>query len=123
MSRILSLVLIVVSGWMLYLASYHFSGVETADFAETFGHALDDKDFLFPFLGGVLGMLGGISVFLGGPGGATISFCGGLIATGYALSGAQSILVPDLAFWDNPTMVALAMVGIAIIAAVTRTAE
>ena len=120
MSRILSLALIALSGWMLYQSSYHFSGSGLDTFAQTFGVAVEDQNFLFPFIGGLLGMLGGVTVLFGGGGGATIAFCGGLIATGFSLATGAHFSFPNLAFWNNEFAVALAMLGIAAVAGVLR---
>lgn len=113
MRRILSLVLILASSWMLYQALMGFGGVNALQVPGALSHALSDANFIIPLLGAVLGLLGGITVFLGGAGGATIAFCGGLIASGFSLISGGVIAIPDLRFWENDVTVAIGMLAIA----------
>ncbi len=123
MRRILSLILIVASSWMLYQALTPFSNVGAIQIPHAVSLALADPEFVIPFLGAVLGLLGGITVFLGGAGGATIAFCGGVIAAGFSVMSGHSLAIPDLRFWENEAMVAIAMVAIAAWAALSRPAD
>ena len=82
MRRVFAILLIAASGWLLYqTAIQHLGSVERLFSGEVLAHK-DDLAFLMPALGGALGLLGGLTVFFNGPGGAAIAMAGGLAAGG-----------------------------------------
>ena len=123
MRRILSLVLIVASSWMLYKVLAPFGDVDALQMTSAISHAMGDADFIVAFLGGVLGLLGGITVFLGGAGGATIALCGGLLAASFSMLSGHSLAIPDMRFWENDVLVAIGMVAIAAWATLSRSSD
>ncbi len=105
---------------MLYQSSETFSGANLATLIQTLSYAADDKNFLFPFIGGMLGLIGGMTVFLGGGGGATIAFCGGLVASGFYLATGHNFDIPNYHFWENEAAVGVSMLAIACLAGLMR---
>lgn len=120
MRRFLSLLLIVASGWMLYQAMEPFTGVSLPELPAALARNGHDAAIVLPLVSSVLGLLGGITVYLGGAGGAMIALLGGIIASGFALLSGQTFVFPDLQIWENKAMVAVAMVAIASWAAISR---
>lgn len=120
MRRFLSLLLIVASGWMLYQSMEPFSGVSLPQLPTALARSGYDPAIVLPLISAVLGLLGGITVFLGGAGGALIALLGGIIASSFALLSGETVAFPDLQIWENEAMVAIAMVAIAGWAAISR---
>lgn len=105
---------------MLYQAMEPFAGVRLPELPEALARSGYDPAIVLPLVSSVLGLLGGITVFLGGAGGALIALLGGIIASGFALLSGQTLVFPDLQIWENKAMVAVTMVAIAAWAAISR---
>ena len=117
MRRLLALVLVLSSSWLLYHALGPLSGLDPVAMPRAIMNASNNPDFMMPFLGAVLGLLGGLTAFLGGAGGATIALVGGLIAAGFSLTAGQTISLTDHRFWESDALVGIGMVAIALLAA------
>lgn len=113
MRRVFAILLIAASGWLLYqTAIQHLGSVERLFSGEVLGHK-DDLAFLMPALGGALGLLGGLTVFFNGPGGAAIAMAGGLAAAGFTLTLKQTFELDHLL--DNELVVGACILMLAII--------
>lgn len=114
--RIAALLLIVTSGWLLYQTHDHFLG------GSNLGRALmaeiDNPYFLGPAIGGLLGLIGGLIVFLGGAGGAAIAITGGVISAGLSVYLGERLLPSGLRVWENEASVGVTILLLAAIAAV-----
>ena len=76
MRRIFALMLIATSGWLLYqTANTHLGGVSHL-FSPQMTARLNDLKFVVPAAGALLGLLGGLTVFFNGPGGAALAMIG-----------------------------------------------
>ena len=111
MRRFASLLLIGVSAWLLYETMWRVGGFQESDIFKLFQRELGSPTFFFPAFGGVLGLLGGIIAFAGGPGGAVIALVGGVVAAGFAFYGGPSLLAGDGLVGKNPTIISLAMLA------------
>ncbi len=113
MRRVFAILLIAASGWLLYqTAIQHLGSVERLFSGEVLAHK-DDLAFLMPALGGALGLLGGLTVFFNGPGGAAIAMAGGLAAAGFTLTLKQTFELDHLL--DNELVVGACILMLAII--------
>lgn len=113
MRRVFAILLIAASGWLLYqTAIQHLGSVERLFSGEVLAHK-DDLAFLMPGLGGALGLLGGLTVFFNGPGGAAIAMAGGLAAAGFTLTLKQTFELDHLL--DNELVVGACILMLAII--------
>ncbi len=111
MRRIFALLLIATSGWLLYrTANEWLGGVDHLLSAKAQG-LLDEPAFTFPIIGSALGLLGGLTVFFGGPGGAMIAIAGGIGVAGFALNIDQTLELDH--FWDNQLAVGVVMLMLA----------
>lgn len=80
----------------------------------------DEPKFMFPMIGGLLGLLGGLTVFFRGPGGATLALGGGIAIAGFALNLDQTPKLDQ--FWDNQLSVGVVILMLAAMtASISRT--
>lgn len=119
MRRMFALLLIATSGWLLYqTANQHLGGVEHLFTDDVLKHQ-DDMAFVMPALGGALGLLGGLTVFFNGPGGAALSVIGGVAVAGFTLTLKQTFELDHV--FDNEMVVGATMLMLAIMtASITR---
>ena len=111
MRRIFALMLIATSGWLLYrTANEWLGGVDHLLGLKAAG-LLDEPAFMVPMIGSMLGLLGGLTVFFGGPGGAMIAIAGGVGVAGFALNIDQTLELDH--FWDNQLAVGVVMLMLA----------
>lgn len=90
MRRVFAILLIATSGWLLYQTAIQNPGsVERLLWGNVLAHS-KDLAFVMPALGGALGLLGGLTVFFNGPGGAALAMAGGLAAAGFQLTVKQT---------------------------------
>ena len=82
--RVVALLLIASSGWLLYQTANTYLGGIGYLLSERAVHQLSQTGFIVPAIGGALGLFGGLIVFFGGPGGAAIAMLGGVAAAGFA---------------------------------------
>jgi hypothetical protein len=109
--------LIAISGWLFYrTANTWLGGVDNILSPNIAGY-LDKPDFLFPMAGSVLALLGGLTVFFGGPGGALIALLGGVSVAGFALNIDQTLDLNH--FWDNQLAVGVVLLMLAAMAGST----
>lgn len=107
MRRVFVLMLIAISGWLFHrTANVWLGGVDHILSPDIAGY-LDRPDFMFPMAGSVLALLGGLTVFSGGPGGAVIALLDGVGVAGFALSIDQTLDLDH--FWDNQLAVGVVM--------------
>ena len=111
MRRLFALMLIATSGWLFYRTSNDWLGGMDQLLSRSIAAYVDEPDFMFPMIGGVLGLLGGLTVFFGGPGGAMIALLGGVGVAGFALSMKQTLELAH--FWDNQIAVGVVMLMLA----------
>ena len=115
MRRVFAILLIATSGWLLYQTTIqHLGSVERLFLGDVLAHK-DDLAFVMPALGGALGLLGGLTVFFNGPGGAAIAMAGGLAAAGFTLTLKQTFELDHLL--DNELVVGACILMLAIITA------
>ncbi len=119
MRRLFALLLIATSGWLLHqTAGHHFGGVGPSFWSELAREA-DNPAFLAPAIGGALGLLGGLTIFFGGPGGAALALMGGLAVAGFAVTLKETFKLDH--FWDNELAVGVVMLMLAAMtASITR---
>ncbi len=91
MRRLFALMLIATSGWLLYRTANSWLGGMDQLLTRQLAGYVDKPDFMVPAIGSVLGLLGGLTVFFGGPGGAMIALAGGVGVAGFALSLKQTL--------------------------------
>lgn len=112
MRRLFALLLIVTSGWLLYqTANHHLGGADRLFSDDVLEHRAD-LSFVVPALGGALGLLGGLTVFFNGPGGAALAMFGGLAVAGFTLTLKQTFELDHLL--DNELVVGVTMLMLAI---------
>jgi hypothetical protein len=111
MRRIFALMLIATSGWLLYRTANEWLGGVDHLLSQNATRLLDDPAFMFPMIGSALGLLGGLTVFFGGPGGAMIAIAGGVGVAGFALNIDQTVKLDH--FWDNQLAVGVVMLMLA----------
>jgi hypothetical protein len=115
MRRLFALLLITTSGWLLYqTANTHLGGVNHL-FAPEMMTRLDDLRFSVPAAGALLGLLGGLTVFFNGPGGAALAIVGGLAVAGFTLTLKQTFELEHLL--DNEMAVGAALLMLAVMTA------
>lgn len=112
MRRLFALLLIATSGWLLYqTANHHLGSVERLFSDDVLAHR-NDMAFVMPALGGALGLLGGLTVFFNGPGGAALAMVGGVAVAGFTLSLKQTFELEHV--FDNEMVVGAAILMLAI---------
>lgn len=114
MRRIFALMLIATSGWLLYRTANEWLGGVGHLLSPKATSLLDDPAFMFPMAGSLLGLLGGLTVFFRGPGGALIAIAGGVAVAGFALNIDQTVELDH--FWDNQLAVGVVMLMLAAMA-------
>lgn len=115
MRRIFAVFLIATSGWLVHqTVNHHMGGAGPHFWAQLQQHS-QDPEFLAPVLGGMLGVLGGLTVFFNGPGGATLALLGGIAVAGFATTIKQTFELDHLL--DNEVAVGAAMLMLAAMAA------
>ena len=76
MRRLFAIMLIATSGWLLHqTVGFNFGGAGASFWTELARQA-NKPAFLIPTIGGALCLLGGLTVFFGGPGGAALALLG-----------------------------------------------
>lgn len=114
MRRLFALLLIATSGWLLYqTANHHLGGIERLFSDDVLEHR-NDMSFVMPALGGALGLLGGLTVFFNGPGGAALAMAGGLAVAGFTLTLKQTFELDHIL--DNELAVGATMLMLAAMA-------
>jgi hypothetical protein len=121
MRRLFAIMLIAISGWLMYRTANDWLGGVDHLLSPQLARYLGEPNFIFPMVGSLLGLLGGLTVFFCGPGGATLALAGGLAVAGFALNLDQT---PELDnFWDNQLSVGVVILMLAALtASITRTA-
>jgi len=114
--RIAALLLIATSGWLLYQTAIGKLGGIDYLLSDRMVHQLGDMSFVLPMAGGLLGLMGGLIIFLGGPGGAAIAMIGGVVVAGFAVSLKEQFHL--LRFWENELAVGASILALAGITAV-----
>lgn len=113
MRRLFALLLIATSGWLLYqTANHHLGSVERLFSNDVLAHK-NDLAFVMPAVGGALGLLGGLTVFFNGPGGAALAMAGGLAVAGFTLTLKQTFEMDHLL--DNELVVGVCILMLAVI--------
>jgi hypothetical protein len=119
MRRIFALLLIATSGWLLHQTVGHHLGGVGQSFWTELAHQSGKSAFLVPAVGGVLGLLGGLTIFFGGPGGASLALIGSVVVAGFALTLKETFKLEH--FWDNEMAVGVVMLMLAAMtASITR---
>lgn len=120
MRRIFALMLIATSGWLMYqTANTHLGGVSHL-FSPQITARLHDLKFAVPAAGALLGLLGGLTVFFNGPGGAALAMIGGLAVAGFTVTLKQTFELDHIL--DNEMAVGATMLMLAVMtASITRT--
>jgi len=116
MRRIAALLLILTSGWLLYQTSRefpHFSGRMSPELMR----AMMQVNILAPLAAGLLGLFGGLLVFLGGGGGAGIALIGALIAVAFSATAGAGFIGP---IWEDELVVGATMLVLALAAALMK---
>src|SRR5262245_9644271 len=114
--RIAALLLVATSGWLIYQTAIGKLGGLNYVLSERLVHQLSDTSFLLPMIGGLLGLMGGLIIFFGGPGGAAIAMIGGVAVAGFAVTLKQQFHL--LRFWENELAVGATILVLAGITAV-----
>lgn len=117
MRRLFALMLIAISGWLFYRTANTWLGGVDHVLSPSIAGYLDEPDFMFPIVGSVLALLGGLTAFFGGPGGAVIALLGGLGVAGFALNIDQTLDLNH--FWDNQLAVGVVILMLAAMAGST----
>jgi hypothetical protein len=111
MRRLFALMLIAASGWLFYRTTNNWLGGVDHLLSPGVAVFLDEPRFMFPATGSALGLLGGLTIFFGGPGGALIALAGGVGVAGFALNIDQPVELAH--FWDNQLAVGVVMLMLA----------
>ena len=115
MRRLFALLLIATSGWLLHqTVGHNLAGVGHSFWRELASQA-EKPAFLVPTIGGALGLLGGLTIFFGGPGGASLALIGGVAVAGFALTLNETFKLDQ--FWDNELTVGVIMLMLATMTA------
>ena len=77
--RVVALLLIASSGWLLYQTANDYLGGIGYLLSDRAVRQLGQAGFVAPAIGGALGLMGGLIVFFGGPGGAAIAMLAALL--------------------------------------------
>jgi hypothetical protein len=112
MRRMFALLLIATSGWLLYQTATHHLGSVAALFSDDVLAHKDDMAFVMPAAGGALGLLGGLTVFFNGPGGALLAMMGGVAVAGFTLTLKQTFEIDHVL--DNELVVGASMLMLAV---------
>ena len=115
MRRLFALLLIATSGWLLHQTVGHTLGGAGQSLWTEVAKLSDERKFLVPVIGGVLGLLGGLTIFFGGPGGAALALAGGVAVAGFALTLKETFKLDH--FWDNEMAVGVVMLMLAAMTA------
>jgi hypothetical protein len=107
-----ALLLIATSGWLLYQTATHHLGSVAALFSDDVLAHKDDMAFVMPAAGGALGLLGGLTVFFNGPGGALLAMMGGIAVAGFTLTLKQTFEIDHVL--DNELVVGASMLMLAV---------
>jgi hypothetical protein len=107
-----ALLLIATSGWLLYQTATHHLGSVAALFSDDVLAHKDDMAFVMPAAGGALGLLGGLTVFFNGPGGALLAMMGGVAVAGFTLTLKQTFEIDHVL--DNELVVGASMLMLAV---------
>jgi hypothetical protein len=107
-----ALLLIATSGWLLYQTATHHLGSVAALFSDEVLAHKDDMAFVMPAAGGALGLLGGLTVFFNGPGGALLAMMGGVAVAGFTLTLKQTFEIDHVL--DNELVVGASMLMLAV---------
>jgi hypothetical protein len=107
-----ALLLIATSGWLLYQTATHHLGSVAALFSDDVLAHRDDMAFVMPAAGGALGLLGGLTVFFNGPGGALLAMMGGVAVAGFTLTLKQTFEIDHVL--DNELVVGASMLMLAV---------
>ncbi len=111
MRRLFALMLIAASGWLFYRTSNDWLGGMNHLLDPRVAALLDEPKFMFPAVGSALGLLGGLTIFFGGPFGALIALAGGISVAGFAVNIDQPVELSH--FWDNQLAVGVVMLMLA----------
>ncbi len=118
MRRLFAILLIVASGWLLYQATDRFAGVPMSALLDRMMVHAEDPRFVTQLAGGILGLLGGLTCFFAGPGGALLALLGGALVAGFTLFIEHSFGEVSLRVWESGTAVGLVMLFLAGMVAV-----
>lgn len=113
MRRLVALLLIATSAWMLYQLVLRHHGFDEIGLVEMLRREYANPDFAFPAIAAVLGALGGLIALVGGVGGAAIAMIGGVIAAGFAMYAGGPIWTGDWRLWENQTLLSIALLSLA----------
>jgi len=109
--------LIVTSGWLLYrTVNIQLGGFDHLLSRQIASH-MEDPSFMFPAIGSFMCLLGGLTVFFAGPGGALIALAGGLGVAGFTVSLDKTVDMDLSHFWDNQLAVGVVMLMLAAMTA------
>ena len=118
MRRVAGLFLIATALWLIYLSCLPRLGHDPSAILAALPRALGDPRTLLPAAGGLLGVIGGLIIVCGGPGGAASAMIGGVLASGFAFYADPPIHVSHLRVWESDTLVSLTLLFLAGAAAV-----
>jgi hypothetical protein len=113
MRRLVALLLIATSAWMLYQLAWRHHGFGDVGLVEMVLREVDNPEFAFPAIAAVMGALGGLIALVGGVGGAAIAMIGGVIAAGFAMYVGGPIWTGDWRLWENQTLLSIALLSLA----------
>jgi hypothetical protein len=117
MRRLIALLLIASSGWLLFR-----TGVQFVDIKEIYaGRILDlvmNLNFIVPAIAGVLVLIGGVIALAGGVGGAMLAIIGGAAAAGFGFYLEQPVWNGSWRFWENDLQLGVAMLVLAAAASI-----
>jgi hypothetical protein len=113
MRRLVALLLIATSAWMLYLIVWRHHGFGDVGLVEMFRREYNNPEFAFPAIAAVLGALGGLIALVGGVGGAAIAMIGGVIAAGFAMYVGGEVWNGSWRLWENQTVLSIALLSLA----------
>ena len=107
--------LIATSGWLLHqTVGFNFGGAGASFWTELARQA-NKPAFLIPTIGGALCLLGGLTVFFGGPGGAALALLGSVAVAGFGLTVKETFKLDHI--WDNELTVGVLMLMLAAMTA------
>lgn len=115
MRRLIALLLIAASGWLLYQTSEVFIGSTSQSMSADLWRTLSNPRVILPLAGGFMGLLGGLIAFFGGAGGAAIAMIGGLVAAGVSLYLGASFSGREI--WNNEAVVGIVILVLSGVAA------
>ncbi len=113
MRRLVALLLIATSAWMLYQLAWRHHGFGEIGLVEMLRREYANPDFAYPAIAAVLGVGGGMIALIGGVGGAAIAMIGGVIAAGYAMYVGGLVWTGDWRLWENQTILSIALLSLA----------